>query len=1136
VLGSEKLYWYSLYETHTEPQENCWQADEEKESSLSCDSVGASYLPNGPHMVEGSVGTDFQIGRSGDYCNYYNLGEGLDTTNENKESGYTGYEPPSPLGDYQEGDHYNPPNVCQAHENIWGQLLRGSGNSNCESVAPCGMQHYVSLGEQGDNDRPWSHSLGEPSLVISADVLPFSKSVSTGAWGYLCPLFEDATTGDILEYCLEEWRVGSGFPSTNEHFDLVADCASPGNPAHNLDQTITQYASGTRFAENLGPESTFVFGSNSSWREFKARITEADLRAAIEMDDKEFKGSNGHPEIGAGCSRGSSPEPKNWALIGVEQGTEGGGLSELGESVANLQLWTEYTPLPPKLSNESVTGVTEDSGTVHATIDPDAQATNYSFEYGETEAFEDAVGGALPDGTGEVSIELQVGFLPHTTYYYRMVVSNAAGTIYGEVHKLRTLGKPYADTKHAIKVGETSATLRGIVNPWGAETEYYFQYGPTTSYGKETKEESAGSGSGNVEVSKEIAGLSVSATYHFRIVARNASGTSYGEDQTITTVPRMTEFSGGSGVHPEQVATGPEGDLWLTAGAANKILRVTPAGEVVKEYSLPSGSWPFAITEGPEGYMWFTETDSNKVGEVNPSTGAIEEFSVGKGEEPRGIVAGPNKEAALWVTALEGEKILKISTSGTISKEYPVASKSEPLFITVGAEGDIYFTETAASKIGRIVPSSGELKEFGLQSNCHPGGIALGPEGDLWYVGSLTGKTVGKITPEGVSTEYSLPAQSYPVAITAAPDGNMWFTMTGTSKVGKISPSTNAITEYTLPTNSHPYRITVDAEGNPWFTDVETDKITKVLFDETTEFAGGSGVHPEQVATGPEGDLWATAGAANKLVRMTPAGEVVKEYSLPSGSWPFAITEGSEGDMYFTETDSNMVGRINPSVGIIEEFSVGKGEEPRGIVAGPNKEAAVWVAALEGGKILKFSTTSAAVSKEYSVASKSEPMFVTVGAEGDIYFTETAASKVGKIVPSSGEVKEFGLQSNCHPGGIALGPEGDLWYVGSLTGKTVGKITPEGVSTEYSLPAQSYPLAITAAPDGNMWFTMDGTSKVGKITPSTGAITEYIQPTNSHPYGITVDAEGNLWYTDVETDKITKLTPIEPGGLAALGC
>jgi hypothetical protein len=470
----ESFYWYSLFATKTEPQENCWQTGVLGSSSYACDSVGASYLPSGPHMHEVSeqgVGEDFQISPSGDYCNYYRLGEALNTTNGNKQSGYSGYEPPTPLGSYQEGNsHISPPNVCQAYETFWGQVLQGSGNSKCETRPPCGMQHYVSLHEQAGNDRPWGSSFGEPSLVISDDVLPYSLGTHGGAWGYLCPLFEDQTTGDILESCLEEWRVGSGYPSTNEHFDVVSACASGGSPAHNIDQTITQFASGTSFAENIGSEKTFVFGSNSTWRDFSARITRANLESAITADRRNHPFSKKEVEEAEkgerswseqGCGRSLSTNPANYALIGIEQGVEGGGLSEIGASDANLQLWTEYTPLPPEATTNTASGVQQTQATLNGTVNPKGTDTHYYFQYGKTTEYGSSTS-STDAGSGTTSLlesATVTGLQPGTIYHYRLVATSAGGTVYG------------SDQTFTALVGLNPAVVRNSTN--GDQWVYY---------------------------------------------------------------------------------------------------------------------------------------------------------------------------------------------------------------------------------------------------------------------------------------------------------------------------------------------------------------------------------------------------------------------------------------------------------------------------------------------------------------------------------------------------------------------------------------------------------------------------------------------------------------------------------------
>jgi len=96
-------------------------------------------------------------------------------------------------------------------------------------------------------------------------------------------------------------------------------------------------------------------------------------------------------------------------------------------------------------------------------------------------------------------------------------------------------GKPFAETTAASSVGETTATLNGVVDPNGAETKYYFEYGTTESYGKVTAEVSAGSGESNVKVSKAVTGLTKGKKYYFRVVAKNSVGTSQGSSEVFRT-------------------------------------------------------------------------------------------------------------------------------------------------------------------------------------------------------------------------------------------------------------------------------------------------------------------------------------------------------------------------------------------------------------------------------------------------------------------------------------------------------------------------------------------------------------------------------------------------------------------------
>jgi RHS repeat-associated protein len=97
--------------------------------------------------------------------------------------------------------------------------------------------------------------------------------------------------------------------------------------------------------------------------------------------------------------------------------------------------------------------------------------------------------------------------------------------------------KPGATTEAATSVGETTATLKGQVNPNGSATTYQFEYGTTTSYGKAVpaSPKAIGSGTTEVAVGEALSGLTPNTTYHFRVVATNEAATVKGVDKTFTT-------------------------------------------------------------------------------------------------------------------------------------------------------------------------------------------------------------------------------------------------------------------------------------------------------------------------------------------------------------------------------------------------------------------------------------------------------------------------------------------------------------------------------------------------------------------------------------------------------------------------
>jgi hypothetical protein len=95
--------------------------------------------------------------------------------------------------------------------------------------------------------------------------------------------------------------------------------------------------------------------------------------------------------------------------------------------------------------------------------------------------------------------------------------------------------KPTVTTGGVSNLAQTTVVVNGTVNPNGAATTYFFQYGTTTLYGAQTPGTGAGGGTKGVKVSAPVAGLAPATKYHYRLVAQNSKGLVKGKDRTFTT-------------------------------------------------------------------------------------------------------------------------------------------------------------------------------------------------------------------------------------------------------------------------------------------------------------------------------------------------------------------------------------------------------------------------------------------------------------------------------------------------------------------------------------------------------------------------------------------------------------------------
>jgi NHL repeat len=203
-------------------------------------------------------------------------------------------------------------------------------------------------------------------------------------------------------------------------------------------------------------------------------------------------------------------------------------------------------PVPPTASIAPATNIAGRSATFNGSVNPTGLSTGYHFEYSTDEvnwakvpAADVSVGG----GKSDVPVSQDVtGLEADTLYYVRLVATKLWGG--GSATSPETTfttgdSAPVVSGTGATGVQDTFATLRATINPENAATTWHFDYGTDTSYGTSVPvpDGTLDAGPSDVGVFQHIVGLQPNTTYHFRIVAVNATGETDGPDTTFTTFP-----------------------------------------------------------------------------------------------------------------------------------------------------------------------------------------------------------------------------------------------------------------------------------------------------------------------------------------------------------------------------------------------------------------------------------------------------------------------------------------------------------------------------------------------------------------------------------------------------------------------
>ena len=347
------------------------------------------------------------------------------------------------------------------------------------------------------------------------------------------------------------------------------------------------------------------------------------------------------------------------------------------------------------------------------------------------------------------------------------------------------LQPPSVETDPAAEAGQTGETLAAAVNPDGSEvTSCVFEYGPPPGYGSSVPCSSLpGAGTSPVPVGATAEGLDGNTTYHFRIVATNAGGTTAGPDLYFVTTPM-----------PPIVETGAAGSI----GSSSAVLHasVDPRGAEVSECRLewgltaeyeasapcsPSpgfGKQPVAVSAPAGGLAPFT-TYHFRVVATNAGGNAE-----GLDETFRTLPAAPTVTRVSPVAGLVGGGS-EVTITGTEFEEVEA--------VRFGAHAAASFTEVGPNTLSATAPPGTGTVDVTVVNS---GGTSSATAADHFqYVPVAAAPTVKSVEPSSGPTEGGTPVTitgAHYVGVTAVTFGTIpaaSYTVTSNLTLTAVAPA-----------------------------------------------------------------------------------------------------------------------------------------------------------------------------------------------------------------------------------------------------------------------------------------------------------------------------------------------------------
>jgi streptogramin lyase len=784
----------------------------------------------------------------------------------------------------------------------------------------------------------------------------------------------------------------------------------------------------------------------------------------------------------------------------------------------------------------------------------------------------------------------------------RGVVSGPGGTTYvtdggnNRIEKWSQPWEPGAITQAASAITTSKATLNGTVNPSGEPTTYQFEYGTTTAYGSKAPAgpESVGSGSDAVAVSQTLTDLATETTYHYRVVATSAEGTTYGQDKTFVLIPAtyVTSFgTKGSGngqlSRPLGIARDASGNLWVADADNNRIEKFNAKGEYLSQFGTKGSgngqlSEPRDVAITAAGNLWVSDAGNGRIQEFNSKGEYIQQAGIKEGilnldnlAEPYGIAIDP--DGRIWVSDLAGNKVVQFKETAEGSSSHFVNSYNggsptlkSPAGIAADSKGNVWIADLSNNEIYEIHQIIGLFvleAKFGASGSgdgqlSEPRGIAVKPSGNLMVVdkgnnrvqlfspaGEYLGQFGTKGTGDGQFTE--------PRSVVAGLSGTTYVTDGGNNRIEKWSQpwEPGAITQ--AASNVTSAKAILNGTVNP------NGEATTYQFEygTTTAYGSKAPASPESVGSGI-GDVavskqleglksgttyhfrvvainkFGTSYGEDRAFKSAPVYQFsFGSYGSGNGQFnlPLGMAVDKEGNVWVADHQNDRIQKFNSKGEYLSQF--GTSGSGNGQLDGPgdiaiDKEGNLWVVDGQNNRIEKFNSKGEYLS-QLGNGQFGAPACLAIDLNGNIWVTDYFGYGALEFKPS-GELIRF-VNGFGGPQGIAVDEENHIWVV-DLENNFVEELSSTGERlVKFGSAGEGNgqfksPYMIDVLP-GNRLLVGDATGRVQEFSSGGQYITQFGAGKLSQPSGIATDLNGAIFVASTASNSVQKW--FEPGAPTA---